>query len=146
MEATPNNVQGALADMRMNLEYIRKELSPLNVDDKLKAELKTFCDHADFEFGGVSGCWAYFTNDYSEAPNIDQEERQRLLRSLNFTLRCELQEVDALVRNYQAKSTENGEFSRLSILLTESATNILNSYAQIYEDFLVFMKLCHGTF
>jgi hypothetical protein len=146
MEALQNIVQGALADMRMNLKYITDELPSLNVLEEHKVEVKKFFDHADFEFGSVSGCWSYFIRDYEEAPDIDQNERQRLLRSLNYTLRCELQEVDALVRTYQAKSSENGDYSRLSILLADSATNILNGYAQIYDSFLIFMKLCQCTF
>lgn len=144
MAASPLKVQTLLSDMRENLEYVQAHLSELSAGAGQISDVRRFCEKADGRLGEAQALWGDFTRNFEEAPKFDGQQAEEKIASLNGLLAEQMGGLDTLVRTYQKLAEENKEIVGLSVLLNESAANILRDYAKIRDDFALFTKLIVG--
>jgi hypothetical protein len=144
MPASPTKVQSLLSDMRENLEYIQAHLSELSAGDGHRGEVKAFCELLDARLGDAQALWGDFTRNFEEAPKFDGELAKNKLISLHDLLADQMAGLDALVMKFQKLADGNKDLVGLSVLLNESAANILKDYMKIRDDFALFTKLIVG--
>lgn len=110
--------------MMLNAAYIQRALPTIEVPEEIQAEIESLCETLiGTKHDIMTEVFELDESATNSAAGSDFPQVQRIMRWIAEARG----DIDQVVRSLQAKASENPKLFLVSLLVTESATNILNA-------------------